>query len=117
MLARMSLTPRVMTVKRGVGLPILMLLSTSDNDLKQTQLLSAALRLDEMIGRQFRAALVEAELFAGDLEAAADHPGHRAGALHPRSPLRVVVAAAAHVADQREDVAVAVGIVRHQPLA
>ena len=70
-----------------------------------------------MIGGQFRAALVEPEFLAGDLEPPPDHPGHRAGALHPRSPLRVVVAAAAHVADQREDVAIAVGIIRHQPFA
>ncbi|KAH2821212.1 hypothetical protein KXV85_002907, partial [Aspergillus fumigatus] len=64
-----------------------------------------------------RAALVQAEPVAGDLEAAADGPGHRAGALHPLAPFRVVVAAAAHVADQGEDVAVTVGIVRHQPFA
>src|SRR5688572_9519412 len=78
--------------------------------LEQTQLLSAAIRLDEMIGRQFQAALVEAELFAGDFEPPPDHPGHRAGALHPRTPLRVVIATAAHVADQGEDVTVTVGI-------
>src|SRR5258705_7666253 len=120
----MSLTPSVMTVNRGIGALPLMLLSypiaRSSSQwrlLEQTQLLPAALRLDEMFGRQFRAALVEAELFAGDFEAASDHPGHRAGALHPRSPLRVVVAPAAHVADQSEDVTVAVGIVRHQPFA
>src|SRR5215218_5587403 len=106
MLARMSLTPSVMTVKRGIGGLVRMLLLPSS---KQTQLLSAALWLDEMIGRQFQAALVEAELFAGDLEPPSDHPGHRAGAFHSRSPLRVVVAPAAHVADQGEDVTVAVG--------
>src|SRR5450432_3449229 len=75
---------------------------------KQAQLLPASLRLHEMVGGQFRAPLVQPELLAGDLEAAADHPGHRPGALHPRSPLRVVVAAATHVADQGEDVAIAV---------
>src|SRR4029079_18911448 len=114
MLARMSVTPSVMTVNRGMGAFVLMLLSPSS---EQTQLLSASLRPDKMIGRQFRTALVEAELFAGDLEAAADHPGHRAGPLHPRAPLRVVVATAAHVADQGEDVAITIGIVRHQPFA
>src|ERR1700722_4580062 len=85
--------------------------------LEQTELLTIVLRPGEMIGGQFRAALVEPELLAGDLEPPPDHPGHRSGALHPRSPLRVVVAAAAHVADQGEDVAIAVGIIRHQPLA
>src|SRR5882724_3234670 len=107
MLARMSVTPSVMTVRRGVGVCnfVLMLLSCS---LEQTQLLSVWLRPGKMVGRQFQATLVEAELFAGDFEAASDHPGHRPGALHPRSPLRVVVAAAAHVADQGEDVAVTV---------
>src|SRR5882757_6935667 len=85
--------------------------------LKQTQLLAVALRLGKMVRGQLGAPLVQSELFAGDLEAAADHPGHRAGALHPRAPLRVVVTAAAHVADQGEDMAIAVGIVRHQPFA
>src|SRR5260370_33972355 len=83
--------------------------------LKQAELLAAALGPREMIGGQFRTPLVETEFFASDLEPAADHPGHRPGALHPRSPLRVVVAAATHVADQREDVAVAGGVVRPQP--
>src|SRR3954469_10382786 len=150
MLARMLLTPRVMTVKRGVGDCVLMptpssvnsaVIARSDSDeaiqyfakqesldcfaslamtaspSKQTQLLPVALRLGEMIGGQFGAALVETELLAGDFETASDHPGHRAGAFHPHAPLRVVVAAAAHVADQREDVAITVGIVRHQPFA
>src|SRR5689334_25119082 len=83
--------------------------------LEQAELLSVALWPREMIRGQFGAALVEAELLAGDLEAASDHPGHRAGSLHPRSPLRIVVAAAAHVADQGEDVTIAVGKIRHQP--
>src|SRR3954466_14710622 len=112
----MSLTPRVMTVKRGGGGLILMftpssvhhtlirhclqqtrsdcarersdeaiqyfakqrksgLLRFARNDdqkillttktSKQTQLLPAAIRLGEMIGRQFGAALVEAEFIAG----------------------------------------------------
>src|SRR5438105_3949173 len=82
--------------------------------LKQTQLLPAAFRPLEMIGGQSGAPPVKSEFFARDLEAAADHPGHRAGTFHPRPPLRVVVAPAAHVADQREDVAVAIRIIRHQ---
>src|SRR5712692_914506 len=71
-----------------------------DHALEQAQLLPAAFRPREMIGGQLRTPLVEPELFAGDLEAAPDHPGHRSGAFHPRSPLRIVVAAAAHIADQ-----------------
>src|SRR6185312_17121730 len=141
MLVRMSATPRVMTVKRGIGSGGLLLISfllviakseatkqsilvtkvdcfaslamtiTTKILLEQTQLLPAAFRLHEMIRRQFRTALVQPELLAGDLEAAADHPGHRSCALHPRTPLRVVVATAAHVADQRADVAIAVRII------
>src|ERR1700738_2775599 len=117
MLARMLLTPSVIIVRRAIGPGglwfILILRAASE----QTQLLPAALGTGKMIGGQLRTPLVEPEFLAGDLEAAPDHPGHRPGALHPRSPLRVIIAPAAHVADQREDVAIAVGIVRHQPLA
>src|ERR1700724_1872695 len=73
---------------------------------EQTELLPAALRPGEMIGRQFRSTLVQAELFAGDFKSPSDHPGHRPGSLHSRAPLRIVVAAAAHITDQREDVAI-----------
>src|SRR5262245_22261943 len=112
MLRYMSSTPRVITVNRGTRAGIVHSLI-----LEQAQLLSAALGPRKMIGGQLRAALVEPELFTGDLEAASDHPGHRACALHARTPLRIVVAAAAHVADQGEDMAIAVRIIRHQPLA
>src|SRR5580704_1521123 len=111
MLARMLLTPSVIMVSRATGRSGL-LMPDFLHALEQTQLLAAALRPGEMIGGQFRAAFVEPELLAGDLEPPADHPGHRSSALHPRSPLRVVVAAAAHVADQGEDMAIAVGIIR-----
>src|SRR4051812_43758230 len=119
MLARISLTPSVMTVNRGTGagFPSLIYTLHTRSNLEQTELLSIALWLGEMIRRQFGAALVEAEFLAGDLEAAPDHPGHRACPLHPRSPLRVIVATAAHVADQGEDVTIAVGKIRHQPFA
>src|SRR5206468_5269292 len=100
MLSLMSLTPSVMTVKRGTGGRLLIYPSSPPLRLEQAQLLSAALRFGEMIGRQFRPPLVEAEFFAGDFETPSDHPGHGTCALHPRTPLRVVVAAAAHVADQ-----------------
>src|ERR1700682_5898651 len=85
--------------------------------LEQTQLLPASVGPREMFGGQFRAPLVEPELLAGDLEPASDHPGHRSGALHPRSPLGIIIAPAAHVADQGKDVAIAVGIIGHQPFA
>src|SRR6478735_12119965 len=120
MLALMSATPSVMTVKRGTGAVCLLLMTLPcpmSCGLEQTQLLSVAFGFREMIRRQLRAPLVEAKLLAGDLEPASDHPGHRPGPLHPRSPLRVVIAAAAHVADQGEDVTIAVGIIRHQPFA
>ena len=60
---------------------------------------------------------VEAEPLAGDLEAAADHPGDRARAGHALAEGRIVILAAAHVADELEDVAIAVGKIRHQPFA
>src|SRR5438477_2974139 len=84
--------------------------------LKQAQLLAVPLRPGKVVRRQLRAPLVEPEPVAGDLEAAADGPGHRTRALHPPAPFRVVVAPASHGADPREDVAVAVRIVRQQPV-
>src|SRR6185312_685530 len=78
----------------------------SVHELEQAELFPAALRPDEVIGRQFRAPLVESQFLASDFEPTANHPGHRAGALHPRSPLRIVDAPPTHVADQREDVAI-----------
>src|SRR6188472_1971272 len=114
----MSETPSVMTVKRGTGAGCLLLMTLPSprlTELEQTQLLSVSFRLVKMVRRQFGAPLVQSKFLTGDLEAASDHPGHRASPLHPRSPLRVVIAAAAHVADQREDMAIAVGIVCHQP--
>src|SRR6516225_726372 len=119
MLALMSLTPSVITVNRGTGaggFSLIQRLPTHKTS-EQAQLLPVRLRFGEMIGGQLRAALVEAELLAGDLESSPDHPDHRPGALHPRAPLRVVVAPAAHVADQGEDLAIAIRIIRHQPFA
>src|SRR5438477_4238230 len=124
MLTAMLLTPSVMTVNRGTGAGVFALmllspftLSPSSASLEQAKLFSAALRPGKMIRGQFRTPLVEPELLAGDLESAADHPGHWTRALHPRPPLRVVIAPAAHIADQGEDVAIAVGVIRHQPFA
>src|SRR5260370_31688751 len=60
---------------------------------------------------------VEAELFAGDFEAAADHPGDWAGSGLALAEGGIVILAAAHVADELEDVAVTAGEIRHQPFA
>src|SRR2546421_9494885 len=85
--------------------------------LEEAKLLGCAPRRREMLGRELGVRLVEVELLACGLEAAADHPGDRAGAGHPHSPLRVVILAAAGLADQLEHVAVAVGKIRQQPFA
>src|SRR4051812_48616259 len=106
MLAFTSDTPSVMTVKRGTGADRLLLMKFSLHELEQTQLLPGSLRLVKMVRRQFRAPYVQSKLLASDLEAASDHPGHRPRALHSRSPLRIVVAPAAHIADQGEDVTI-----------
>src|SRR5215204_5002710 len=70
-----------------------------------------------MLAGQLAFRLVEAEALARGLEAAADHPGMRPRALHAPAPGRVVVFAAAHLADEREHVPIAVGKIRHQPFA
>src|SRR5262252_1806685 len=85
--------------------------------LEQAQLLGAAPGRTEMVGRQPRSRLVEAALLAGEFETAADHPGHRPAAGHALAPARVVVLATAGLADELEDVAVAVGKIGHQPFA
>src|SRR5215831_3324138 len=85
--------------------------------LEQAQLLGAAPGRTEMVGRQPRSRLIEAALLAGEFETAADHPGHRPAAGHALAPARIVVLAAAGLADKFEDVAVAVGKIGHQPFA
>src|SRR5215469_10100896 len=85
--------------------------------LEQAQLLGAAPRRTEMVGRQPRSRLVEAALLAGEFEAAADHPGHRPAAGHALAPARIVVLTAAGLAEELEHVAVAVGEIGHQPFA
>src|SRR5262245_7786137 len=84
---------------------------------EQTQLLGPGLRLSEILCCQGGARDIEAQLFAGHLEAAAYHPRIRTGAYHAGSPGGIVVLASAHIADQLEHVPVAVRIVRHQPFA
>src|SRR3569623_402125 len=103
MLARMSITPSVMTVSRGTGTESSSLIYTSSTSRsEQAELIAVPLRPGKVIRGQLRAPLVQPEPVAGDLEAAADGPCHRSGALHPLAPFRVVVAPAAHVADQGE---------------
>src|SRR5262245_36059230 len=84
---------------------------------KQTELrgLAAAMRRVEMLGREPRFLDIEAKPRAGLLEAAADHPGIGPGSGHALAPLRVVILAAAHLADQRKDMPVAIRKIRHQP--
>ena len=60
---------------------------------------------------------IEAEPLAGDLEAAADHPGMGPEPVMRVPKVGVVILAAAHLADELEDVAIAVGKIRHQPFA
>src|SRR5215471_3857142 len=84
---------------------------------KQAQLLRGGLRRLELTRRKLGACLVETELVAGDLEAAADHPGDRPAAGHALAKGRVVVLAAAGLADELEHMAVAVGKIGHQPFA
>src|SRR5262244_336179 len=76
--------------------------------LEQAQLLGGAPWRIEMVARQPRSRLVEAALLAGEFEAAADHPGDRPAAGHALAPARVVVLAAAGLADELEHVTVAV---------
>src|SRR5882757_2597768 len=68
-----------------------------------------------MLGAEPRPRLVETELLAGELEPPPDHPGNRATAGHALAPARIIVPAAARLPDELEDVAVAVGKIRHQP--
>ena len=83
--------------------------SCRDGRSEQIELLRARPRRAEMLGGDLVLGGVEAEPFAGDFEAAADHPGDRAGSGLPLAERRIVVLAAARVADELEDVVVAVG--------
>src|SRR5438045_3011045 len=84
---------------------------------EQAQLLRATPRRIEVIRGERRARLIEAELLARELEAAADHPGNRSAPGHALAPGGVVVLPAAGLANELEHVAVAVGKIRHQPFA
>src|SRR5208282_4817044 len=82
---------------------------------EQAQLLRRRLRRPEMLGRGLHAGRVEAEPLAGNFEAAADHPRDRTGAGHPLAPIRIVVLAAAGIADELEHVVVAVRKILFEP--
>ena len=71
--------------------------------------LRARARRLEMLGRDLHLCRVETQPLAGDFEAAPDHPGDRAGAGHALAPRRIVILAAARIADELEHVVVAVG--------
>ena len=70
-----------------------------------------------MISRQLGAILVEAELLAGKFEPPADHPGDRAAAGHPFTPVRIVIPAATRLTNELEHVAITIGKIRDQPFA
>src|SRR5438309_5859936 len=61
------------------------------------------------------AVLVQVVLAASDLEALRDQLGEVAGAAHARAEARIVVAPAAHLADDTDDVLGALGIMRGEP--
>src|SRR5262249_17729060 len=83
--------------------------------LEQAQLFGPRSWLLEMLSRQRTSRCVEPQLFAGHFEAADYHPGVRSCPLHSDSPGGIVVLPAPHIADQFEDMAVAIGIIRDQP--
>src|SRR5262249_48900842 len=89
--------------------------STTEDKSEQSQLLRSLSRWTEMVRRQPRARFIEAELLAGQFETAANHPGNRPAAGHARVPARVVVLAAAGLADELEDVPISVRKVGHEP--
>src|SRR5215204_5886366 len=102
MLAFMSVTPNVTTVRHGFS-------AIPPPLSKQTQLRRFDFRRRKMLDGKMRTHLVEAELVAGRLEAPADHPGDRPSAGLPLAPFGIVILAAAHIAHQLEYVAVAIG--------
>ena len=70
-----------------------------------------------MLDGQRRLVHIEAETGARGLEALADHPRIRAAPCHALAERRVIVLATASLANQRKDVALAVGEIGLQPLA
>src|SRR5213596_584226 len=61
------------------------------------------------------AVLVQVVLAAGDLEALRDQLGEVAGAAHARAEARIVVAPAAHLVNDADDVLGALWIMRREP--
>src|SRR6478752_5224789 len=90
---------------------------SSHSRFEQAELLARRTRRSEPSRVEFPFLSIKSQLFAGHLKASADHPCVRTRPLHARAPGRVVVLAATHVADQLENVTVAVGVVCNQPFA
>src|SRR5258707_10808596 len=82
---------------------------------KQAELLGGTMRRREVCGGEAGLGGIEAELLAGGLEPPPDHPGNRSRSDHALAEGRVVVLAAPHVADQLEDMTMAVREVGQQP--
>src|SRR5262249_33419420 len=88
-----------------------------DHALEQSELLGWRPRRDEMLRRHFHAGQIEAEPLASDLEAPPNHPGNRTGAGHALAPCRIVILAAARLANEIDYVAIPVWKTFHQPFA
>src|ERR1700730_392249 len=86
-----------------------------ENALEQAELLGGTARRNEMLGGEPGHTGIEPELRASGLEPPSDHPGDRPRSGHALAELRVVILAAAHVADELEDMTFAVREVRQQP--
>src|ERR1700730_15103481 len=86
-----------------------------ENALEQAELLGGTARRHEVLGGEPGHAGIEPELLASGLEPPPDHPGDRPRSGHALAELRVVILAAAHVADELEDMTMAIREVRQQP--
>src|SRR5581483_7127693 len=93
------------------------ILGTTPLALKQSELFRRGPRRAKMGRRGLHAGQVEPEPLAGNFEASADHPGDRTRAGHALTPSRIVVLAAAGLANEIDDVAIAIGKILDQPFA
>src|SRR5262245_40876769 len=84
---------------------------------EQSELLRCTLRGLEMFGGEGRSVPVQTQRLAGQLYPPANHPGNRSAAGHAPRPARIVVFAAAGLPDELEDMLVAIGKIRNEPLA
>src|ERR1700730_9320887 len=107
---RPGMTPKGMQCRRRTIIPL-------GARSKQAQLLARRPGRFEMLDGQRRLVRIEAETGARGLEALADHPRVRAAPCHALAVRRIIVLATASLANQRKDVALAVGEIGLQPLA